>query len=105
MAEQDIKEILQKNLEASQESLSILKGMRRAQRWGAVAKVFKWALIIGISFGAYYYIEPYLNKMLDAYTQINATINTVQKTGSKINSVTASSTDFLKKLDGLLKGL
>lgn len=103
MIDPELKELLQKNLEASEESLGILKKMRRAQFYGGVVTFIKWALIIGISYGAYVYIEPYLNKMLDMYTQINETVSGVQKAGNSINSVTASSTDILKKLEGLLK--
>ena len=105
MIEPELKELLQKNLEASQESLHILKKMRRAQVWGGVATFFKWVLIIAISFGAYYLVEPYLQKMLDMYSQLNTTVNNVQNVGNQVNSVTASSTDFLKKMEGLLNNL
>jgi len=105
MIEPELKDLLQKNLEASQESLVILKKMRKTQVWGGVVTFIKWAVIIGVSFGAYYFIEPYLNQMLDMYSQINETVSGVQKIGDSINSAAASSTSVMQKLEGLLRGL
>lgn len=105
MIDPELKELLQKNLEASQESLHLLKKMRRAQVWGGVVRFVKWGLIIAVSFGAYYYIEPYLKQTLDAVSQLNATVNQVQSVGAQINESTGSSSELLKKLEGLLKGL
>lgn len=66
------KELLRKNLEVSEESLKILKKMNRARVVGGVLRVFKWIIIIGISLGSYYYIEPYLKGLLNVYNNINA---------------------------------
>jgi hypothetical protein len=104
MIDPELKELLQKDLDASQESLSILKKMRRAQVLSGVGTFFKWVLIIGVSFGAFYYTQPYLNKVLDMYSQLSSTVKEVQKAGAKVNGVTASSTDLLNKLQGLLNG-
>lgn len=102
MVEPELKDLLQKNLEASEKSLSILKKMRRAQVWGGVATFIKWGVIIAVSFGAYYLIEPYLRQALDTINSLNETANKVQSIGS---ATTASSTDLLKKLEGVLNGL
>jgi hypothetical protein len=105
MIEPELKDLLQKNLESSQETLKVVKGMRSIQRWGSFFTVLKWIIIIGITFGSFYFIQPYLNGLIDTYTQLNETVNGVQKVGDSINSATASSTDLLKKLEGLLKGI
>lgn len=69
--EKGIKELLQKNLENSEESLKILQKMRRAAIMGRFFLVLKWALIIGLSVGAYYYIEPYLQALMNSYNAVN----------------------------------
>lgn len=69
--ERGIKELLQKNLEASEESLKILRKMRRAAIAGRFFWVLKWAVIIGLSVGAYYYIEPYLRAIMNSFNTVN----------------------------------
>lgn len=87
------KEMLRKNLEVSQESLKILKKMNRARVVGGVLKVFKWVIVIGISFGAYYYIEPYLKGLMNVYNNINA--------GAGHSSATGAFSVFMEKLKNL----
>jgi hypothetical protein len=105
MIEPELKDLLQKNLEASEESLGLLRKMRKAQVYGGVFTFIKWALIIGASLGAYYYIEPYLNKILDMYTQINETVSGVQRVSNSIDSATASTTSIFKRFEEALNSL
>ncbi len=72
------KELLRKNLEVSQESLEILKKMNRARVMGGIFRILKWIGIIGISFGLYYYIEPYLQTLKDTLSGLNAGMEDVR---------------------------
>lgn len=105
MIDPELKTLLEKNIEKSEETLSVVKGLRSMQRWGSFFTILKWVLIIGVSLGAYYYIEPYLAKLLDAYTQFNDTISGVQKIGESVGSTASSTTSLLEKLRGTLEGL
>ncbi len=67
--EEDLKKILEENLEISRQSLKILRGIRRSNRINAVFKVFYWLVIIGSMVGAYYYLQPYI-KIAVTYFQI-----------------------------------
>lgn len=71
MPEEDLKHLLQKNLEVSQESLKILKKINRARIAGNIFSFLKWMVIIGASVGIYYYIQPYLDQMLVLLKQLN----------------------------------
>ena len=64
------KEILKKTLELSQENNDMLHSIRRGMFWGRVMRVIYWVVIIGVSIGVYYYIEPYLNGAIDAYGNV-----------------------------------
>ena len=80
-----IKELLRKNLEVSEESLKILRKMNRARVRGNIFKVIKWIIIIALSVGAYYYIEPYLRSLMDALSQISASMNQLRGVGGQLN--------------------
>jgi len=95
------KELIRKNLEVSQESLKLLKKMHRARVVGGTLKVFKWIIIIGISLGSYYYIEPYLRPMINAVSGVGSGAERVQGTERAV-SPNNLSPDFMEKLKGLL---
>lgn len=63
----DDKKIIRENLELARENQTMLKKMRRGQFIGNVARIFYWVIIIGASFGAYYFIQPYIDTMKDLF--------------------------------------
>ncbi len=64
MADDDLKELLKRNLEVSEKSLEILKKMRHAQLFGRIFKIAYWAIIILIVAGAYYYLHPVFKNLI-----------------------------------------
>ena len=68
------REILERTLKISEENNKILKNMRRASRLTAVFRIFYWLIIIALGFGAYFFIEPYVNEFKTVYTQFNNTV-------------------------------
>jgi len=68
------KELLERTLRISEENNKILKNMRRAGRLGTAFRIFYWLVIIGLGFGAYYFIEPYVKQFNVVYTQFNNTV-------------------------------
>ena len=56
------------------ENNRILHKLLNAQRWATFWSILRWLIIIGLSLGAYYYLQPYLDKLLTAYSQISAQI-------------------------------
>lgn len=73
------RELLERTLRISEENNKILKGMRRSNRLATIFKVFYWLVIIGLGFGAYYFIEPYVDQFKTVYTQFNSTIKNFTK--------------------------
>jgi hypothetical protein len=61
------RELLERCVNLVTENNKILRSMRRSQMWANVARVFYWALIIGSAFGAYYFIQPYIDQILGVY--------------------------------------
>lgn len=52
--------ILIETRDLAQENAEILRSMRRTIRLNTFMKVLYWVVILGISFGAYYLIQPYV---------------------------------------------
>lgn len=67
--EKEIKELLEANLKLSQENNELLKKVRRVQKRAYAAKIAYWVIILLVAFGAYYYIQPYVGKIENAYNQ------------------------------------
>ena len=68
--ESDIKDLLRKNLEVSEESLKLLQKMHRAALWGRFFNFLKWVIIIGATVWGYWALQPYLEQLLGFSTQI-----------------------------------
>ena len=73
------KKLLQDTLALTEENNKMLHKIRGIQRRGAIWQALKWIIIIGIAFGSFYFIEPYLNKVMELY-------NTVTGMEQKINN-------------------
>ncbi len=104
-------ELLKENLAVSQESLKILKSIRRGNRIATAFKIFYWLIILGVFAGAYYFLQPYIKSALEIVQGVGQTISPGQKTdgtsASKgVQSLQDISPDMLKNLPpDLLKKL
>lgn len=52
------------------ENNEMLRKLLRAQRWSTFFSALRWIIIIGATVGAYYYLQPYLDQLLDLYEQL-----------------------------------
>lgn len=88
--------LLERAVSLGEENNKILRGIRRANRLGFLWKILYWAIIIGVSYGAYVYIQPYIDILTQEYTKIKGTVNSVQNTASQLP-------DLSKLLESLMK--
>jgi hypothetical protein len=58
---------IEEKLEQTQET--VLR-IRRAQRNSQLFKLFYWTIILLATFGAFYYVQPYITQVIDTYTGI-----------------------------------
>ena len=65
--EQEERSLLEENLRMSRENNKLLLKVYGIQRWAQITRVIYWFLIIGISIGAFYFIEPFLSSLGSAY--------------------------------------
>lgn len=60
---EDIKKLLEKNLEVSERTLYLVQKMHRAALWARFFGLLKWAIIIGATVWSYLALQPYLEKL------------------------------------------
>jgi len=83
------KSLLERTYKLSEENNEILRSIRRSNRAGMIMRVLYWIVIIVVSFGAYYFIQPYLTLL----TGLSGT------SGFDLNQAQQA----VKSLQGLLK--
>ena len=81
------RQLLQKAVDLSEENNKILRGIRRSNRFGTAFKVLYWVAIIAISYGAYVYIQPYVDQLLKTYNSVTGTVSKVSNLGNQIPSI------------------
>jgi len=78
---QEIKALLQKNLEFSQETNHMVHAMRRNARFANLVRVVYWLAIIGVIGASYYfYVAPYITKIESALQQTQMSTSQAQST-------------------------
>ena len=75
------KKLLEATLTLAQENNKMLHTMRRSMRMARIMSFFYWAFIIGSAVGAYYFIQPFINPLLNMYTGANGILNNLDKLG------------------------
>ncbi len=78
------KKLLQEVHDLSKENNKILHGIRRSNRWSSIFRAIYWIIIIGVSIGAFVFLQPYITSALKAYKDIQSGINSVKSATSKI---------------------
>ena len=80
-------ELLKRSIALSEENNDILRGIRRTMSFNRFMTAIYWLILIGISVGAWYFVQPYVGKVMGLYqsaeSQLNSmtnTINSVKKT-------------------------
>ncbi|MDQ5971840.1 MAG: hypothetical protein QG566_786 [Patescibacteria group bacterium] len=89
--------MLEEDLALNKENNTILKGIRSAQRRAQIMKIVYWIIILGITFGAYYFIQPYIESLMGYYGSLAGLAGEGDKAGG------ASTIPNLTQIQDLLK--
>ena len=71
------RQLLNKTYELLKENTRMTAKLYRAEKSSRIFRMLYWVIIIGSMLGAYYYIEPYLQKMGAVYTDGNNLFNSI----------------------------
>lgn len=68
---EDLKRLVQKNIAIAEDTNRLVRKMRRGALWGRVFQIVWWLLFLAVSGAAYYYyLQPYVQKVENFYTQV-----------------------------------
>jgi len=62
----------------------MLRKMRRAALWTRAWHLLYWLIIVGISVGAYFYVQPYVEKLQSIYGGIAGDVDAVQSVAEQL---------------------
>ena len=66
----------------------LLRKMRRAALFGQIFHMLYWVVIIGLSVGAYYVIQPYVDQMRGVYSGLQTDVGAVKNAASQLGNIT-----------------
>lgn len=72
------KDLLNKTYEIALENNKILRGMRRSAMFDRTLRLIYWIAVIGLSFGAFWYIQPYLQSLAGVYGDVSGGISNLK---------------------------
>ena len=78
------RQLLKETAELVKENHKILKSMRRSARWSSFLRFVYWAVILGGAVASYYFIQPYLNAVVNGYNEIQKGVSNVKSISDKI---------------------
>lgn len=70
-----------------EENHAMLRKMRRAALWGRAWHLLYWLIIIGISVGAYFYVQPYIDQLLNLYGGVKGDVKAVQGVAGQLGEL------------------
>ncbi len=68
--EEEIKDLLERNIALTEENNRLLRNMRTANRVAFIWRVIYLAFFIGSAYVAFTYFKPYLTQITDAYGSV-----------------------------------
>jgi len=81
MLEPKQEQLLDKTYEIEKENNEMLHKMYRDMWWGRIFRSIYWIAFIGAMFGAYYYIQPYIEPMLENYEGLMKVVKSLSSFG------------------------
>jgi hypothetical protein len=69
------KSLLERTYKMAEENNAMLHSIRRSGRFAIIMRIVYWAVIILLSFGAYYLIQPYVNFLMNTLGSLSSSTN------------------------------
>lgn len=66
----ELKELVQKDIQIGDETHRMVVSMRRSARWGIVFQIIYWLFILGVLGAGYYYASPYVGQVFGFYHEV-----------------------------------
>ena len=60
-------EMLKRSVALAEENNKMLHSIKRSMRMSRIMSILYWVIIIGISLGAFYFAQPYIDQVMKLY--------------------------------------
>jgi len=70
-----------------EENNKILRKMHRAALWGRIMHFLYWTIIIGLSVGAYYFIQPYVDQVQGIYGGVKGDVENIRGAAGQLGEL------------------
>ncbi|OGD67447.1 hypothetical protein A2442_03000 [Candidatus Campbellbacteria bacterium RIFOXYC2_FULL_35_25] len=91
--DEELKELLEENLEVSKENNEILSKIWSDVKWKRITKFIYWLIIIGLALGAYYYVQPIIEGFSQGYGSVGKGIGALVENIKKVTGILPSLLD------------
>jgi len=87
------KSLLERTYKLAEENNKILRGLRRSNRTAIALRALYWVVIIALSYGAIYFIQPYFNTLTSMLGQnggisgLTSDLSTLQEAANQLKAV------------------
>ncbi len=85
--------LLERTYKLVEENNRIVKSLRRADRISASFRILYWVMILGLTFGAFYFIQPYLETISGAFDKTQQSVQTVNGAINQFTDLFGSGSD------------
>ena len=89
--------LLMRTASLVEENNKLLKSMQKSARWRTAFQIGYWVIILALTFGAFYFIQPYINSLTGALGEVNS------MSGDQSNTAPAQSQSISQELQNALK--
>jgi hypothetical protein len=76
------KKLIEETFELEQENNRMLHKVRSVQKWDTFWSGLKIIVIVGIAFGSFYFLEPYMDKVMNLYNSFSGTKQTTSSSST-----------------------
>ena len=76
--------ISEKLIEKVEENNKLIKKLYKGMIWRRVFRIIKVLIILGVAFGSFYFIQPYVQSMMETFGSVKSGVNEVKDIGDKI---------------------
>ncbi len=94
----ELRGMFEESLALAKENNKMLRAMRKSQKLAQLLRGLYWVLIIASMVAAYYFIQPYIDTVTNAYSNSKGLIDSIKNIGGGEN--TAQIEDLMKTLQG-----
>jgi uncharacterized membrane protein YukC len=103
----ELRTLIEETHEIAKDNQKRIKKIHRIQRRGILGRILYKVIIIGIAIGAFYFMRPYYNRLVEGYNQTVERIDTIQGYAKDPKTLFPEDTFNLGSLDeiDILRGL